>query len=110
MNKADEVKFKDYTNRVLADLNSHRHLAAGSVPNQMHNKAPTKNVSRAQLLANNYDLSMQRGLAGTLPRGHPARNLSVANPFDLAAHSQSQVLKDGLSFRHSPAHQIKPLL
>ena len=70
---------------MLADLNSHRHISGGGVPNQMHNKALTKNVSRAQLLGNNTDLSMQRGLAGALPRGHPARNLSVANPFDLAA-------------------------
>ena len=43
MNQADEAKFKDYTDRVLADLNSHRHLAGGGVPNQMHSKAATKN-------------------------------------------------------------------
>lgn len=110
MNKAEEAKFKDYTDRVLADLDTHRFLSAGSVPNQMHNKALAKNVSRGQLLANAYDLSTSRGLAGTLPRGHPARNLSVANPLDLAANSQSQVLNDGLGLHHSPAHQIKPLL
>ena len=68
---------------MLADLNSNKYLPGGGAPNQMHNKA--KNVSRAQLLGNNTDLSMQRGLTGALPRGHPARNLSVANPFDLAA-------------------------
>ena len=49
MNQADEVKFKDYTDRVLSDLNAHRHLAGGGMPNQMHNQALAKNASRAQL-------------------------------------------------------------
>lgn len=57
-------------------------------------------------------MSPPRSLAGGLPRGHPARNLSVANPFELAAHSQSQyATQDGLTFSQSPAgNQIKPLL
>lgn len=51
MNQADEAKFKDYTDRVLADLNSHRYLLDKGVPGHLHSKALTKNGSRAQLLA-----------------------------------------------------------
>lgn len=96
------------------------------MPNQMHSKALTKNSSRTQLPAvstqnifsnhflifqRHYELSPPRGLAGTLPRGHPARNLSLANPFEPTSNSQSQYAVDGLGFSQSPAGgQIKPLL
>ena len=54
-------------------------------------------------------MSPPRSLAGALPRGHPARNLSLAHPFELAANSQSQYAME--AFSQSPAgNQIKPLL
>merc|ERR1719424_600691 len=83
ISQVDESKFKDYTDKVLSDLNAHHQQALGSLPNQlnqMNNKMLAKNFSRLQMLSN-------RGIAG----GHPTRTLSLANPLDLAGpYSQSQ--------------------
>jgi len=54
MSQVDESKFKDYTDRVLSDLNAHHQQALGSLPNQlnqMNNKMLAKNFSRLQMLS-----------------------------------------------------------